>query len=75
MFFKKLLKLHNFIHSERNLIVENAIKSMLLEIFEMPPYEEKVGNEALSMYNSVNLRVLSTIPTQLPSPLICKCGI
>ena len=35
----------------------------------MPPYEEKVGNEALSMYNSVNLRVLSTIPTQLSSPL------
>ena len=25
----------------------------------MPPYEEKVGNETLSMYNSVNLRVLS----------------
>ena len=25
----------------------------------MPPYEEKVGNEALSMYNGVNLRVLS----------------
>lgn len=24
----------------------------------MPPYEEKVGNETLSMYNSVNLRVL-----------------
>ena len=55
--------------------MKNAVKSMLLEIIEMPPYEEKVGNEALSMYNSVNLRVLSTIPTQLPSPLICKCGI
>nr|DAU90143.1 MAG TPA: hypothetical protein [Caudoviricetes sp.] len=27
------------------------------------------------MYNSVNLRVLSTIPTQLSSPLKCKCGI
>lgn len=34
-----------------------------------------MGNETLSMYNSVNLRVLSTIPTQLSSPLKCKCGI
>lgn len=48
---------------------KNTVKSRLLELFEMPPYEEKVGNEALSMYNSVNLRVLSTIPTQLSSPL------
>ena len=36
---------------------------MVLVIQEIQPYEEKVGNEALSMYNSVNLRVLCTIPT------------
>ena len=48
---------------------KNTVKSRLLEFFEIQPYEEKVGNEALSMYNSVNLRVLSTIPTQLSSPL------
>lgn len=42
---------------------------MVSEISEIQPYEEKVGNEALSMYISVNLRVLCTIPTQLFSPL------
>lgn len=38
----------------------------------MPPYEEKVGNDACLTCSRVNLRANFVIPTQLSSPLLLQ---